>query len=190
MLLEQFLLRELIPSWEHLNDKNSWCSEASRSQSPKWITCITACYPVSEALCFTSNPECRWAGRGSGKHCLNLTVKSSTKGVGEGRYVWQHTQGSLAVRASQEQTKKNSWSSGEQCYGCIYETCTRGGALTGKAISSAQLCKHHRCQCSTMQLGSCSSLCSLPTPPAFGCTYEIIHKLLQELRIPTHSAEF
>lgn len=145
MLLEQFLLRELIPSWEHLNDKNSWCSDASRSQSPKWITCITACYPVSEALCFTSNPECRWAGRGSGKHCLNLIVKSSTKGVGEGRYVWQHTQGSLAVRASQEQTKKNSWSSGEQRYGCIYETCTRVGALTGKAISSAQLCKHHRC---------------------------------------------
>lgn len=80
-----------------------------------------------------------------GKHCLNLLVKSPTKGVGEGRYVWQHTQGSLAVRASQEQTRKTSWSSGEQCYGCIYAACTWGGALTDKAISSAQLCKQHCC---------------------------------------------
>lgn len=41
--------------------------------------------------------------------------------------------------------KENQLKLREQHCGCIYETCTGGGALTGKAISSAQLCQQHGC---------------------------------------------
>lgn len=70
----------------------------------------------------------------------------------------------------------------------VFETCAWGGALTGKPISSAQLCKQHCCKA---QLNTAWQLLfPLPTPSVFGCTHQTVHKLPQELRIPIHPAEF